>query len=64
MSKRRGIPPIPDHPISRDFNKTVKEEIEIIRGERGQRIKHLSADASDADIVAKINEILELIQPR
>lgn len=61
--KRRSIPPIPNDPRSHDFNRAVKETLEVLRGERSGRIRPLAADASNADIVAKLNELLAHIQP-
>lgn len=43
--------------------KAMKENIEVITGKRaGTKIKPLSSDATLSDVIAKINEILEVLQ--
>lgn len=44
------------------FNVAVKENLEIIHGLRSSKIKLLAEDASQEEIVAKINEIIERLQ--
>lgn len=44
------------------FNAAIKENIEVIVGGRGSRIKPLPSDAGLTDIVAKINELLSIVQ--
>lgn len=45
------------------FERTVKERLELIAGERGDRIKPLNPDtATTADLANKINELIELLQ--
>lgn len=44
------------------FNAAVKETLETITGGRNSRIKPLPADAGLTDIVAKINELLGVLQ--
>lgn len=46
----------------RDFDEATKETIEILTGRRGQKIAALSSGASSAEIAAKVNEILALLQ--
>jgi hypothetical protein len=45
-----------------EINRAVKENIEQITGQRGGRIKPLSESASNAEIIAKINEIVDRLQ--
>lgn len=44
------------------FNAAVKQSIEIITGGRNSRIKALPSDAGLSDVIAKINELLGVIQ--
>lgn len=61
--KKPGIPPVPQPGEKRDaFDRAVKETLETLTGARGGRIKALPADADLAAIVAKINEILGVMQ--
>ena len=57
-TKRRAVPA----PNSKAFDAVVKERLELIAGERGTRIAQLSSGASTADIINKINAILDLLQ--
>lgn len=58
--KKRPIPPADAN--RRMFDEAVKENLEVIMGFRGTRIKPLPATASAADVIAKVNEILETLQ--
>lgn len=61
--KKRSIPPVPTGLQPRDkFDAAVKEDLEILMGQRGGRIAELPDGASTADIIAKINEILTRLQ--
>lgn len=62
MAKKPGIPSTPKTPGREQFDKTLKETLETITGARGTKIKPLAEDASLSDVIAKINEILELLQ--
>ena len=44
------------------FNDAVKENLEVIMGFRGEKIKPLPGTASAADVIAKVNEILRTLQ--
>ena len=64
MSARPAIPSVP-HSGGREqsrFDSAVKERLELIAGERGKRVKPLPADADLAAVVAKINELLGVLQ--
>ena len=41
---------------------SIKENIEILTGRRGKKVALLAANASLADTVAKLNEVLTLLQ--
>lgn len=58
MSKIAGIPSKPSDPFSR----AVRERLESISGQRGNKIKKLEGDASLSDVINKVNEILALLQ--
>jgi len=45
-----------------DINRAVKENLEQIMGQRLDPIKPLSTGASNADAIAKINEIIARLQ--
>lgn len=44
------------------FEQAIKERLEIISGERTEKIKALAPSASLPDVISKINEIIEAIQ--
>lgn len=54
-------PEIPDagSPL---FGARVREVIQVITGRRGRRIEPLPSNPTNAEIAAKINEILNLLQ--
>lgn len=63
--KKRAIPgvPAPGEDMARQrFDAAVKENLEILSGQRGGRIAALPAGATLEDAVAKINEILARMQ--
>jgi hypothetical protein len=62
--KKPAIAPVPrsDSLAQVRFDKTVKETLEVLTGARGGKIAPLPADAGLAAIVAKINEILDVMQ--
>lgn len=63
MSKKRAIPPIPQGNNPRQgFDNALKENLEVIMGQRGDTIAPLDAAASSATIVAKVNEIIARLQ--
>ena len=62
--KKRSIPgvPQPGQP-RREFDTALKEGMEVLTGIRGTRVKPLDpGTATTADIVAKVNELLDLLQ--
>ena len=54
-------PSIPSAPTDQ-FSKAVRENIEIIKGERGVKVKQLQSNASLSDVIVKINQIITLLQ--
>ena len=40
------------------FDMAVKERLEIVSGERGGRIKPLSANATLEEVIDKVNEVI------
>ncbi|MFZ6813529.1 hypothetical protein ACO0K3_03610 [Undibacterium sp. Rencai35W] len=62
---KRSIPNIPKSSVGSDryqFDVSLKETIEVIAGQRGERVKELSPTATNAQIIAKINELIALLQ--
>lgn len=60
--RKPSIPSTPRTLGRENFDNAVKETLEILTGRRSKRIKTLPEDASLSDVIAKINEILELLQ--
>lgn len=60
---KRAIPtvPLPQQP-RQQFDAAVKEDLEIIMGHRGVRIKELPATATPDDVIAKVNELIARLQ--
>jgi hypothetical protein len=62
MSKR-AVPQVPPGDLARvNFDKAIKENLERVTGQQGGRIKRLPDSASLADVIAKVNEIIEQLQ--
>lgn len=60
---KRAIPPSPKPGDRREgFDQAVKENIEIITGRRGEKIRALPDTASLADVISKVNEIVARLQ--
>lgn len=58
MSKP-GIPSVPPSlPQVYNFLEAVKTNIELLTGVRGGTIEVLSPDATLADVIAKVNEVI------
>lgn len=61
--KKRAIPQVPKGNDPRlGFDAAVKENLEILQGLRGGKLTPLSSTATTAEIVAKINEIIDRLQ--
>lgn len=66
MSRGRNIPRVPPtiEKERRGFDEAVKERLEVIGGQRADKIAPLdTSTATTAQCAAKINEILALLQP-
>lgn len=61
--KKPAIPqvPRPDQPRT-GFDQAVKENLEILTGRRQGQVKPLASTATTAEIIAKVNEIVERMQ--
>lgn len=44
------------------FDKTVKETLEVITGRRGKQVSKLVNTSTTADIINKINELIDQLQ--
>lgn len=64
MSKKLAIPNVPVRsPEQRmHFDRAVKHNLEQIAGLRDGSISSLASDASLADVIAKVNQIIEQLQ--
>lgn len=62
--KKPSIPDVPHNtaPALRPMLDALKVRAEIIGGERGSRIELLDSAATDAEVIAKVNELLTLLQ--
>lgn len=62
---KRAISNIPRSSVGSDryqFDVAVKENLELITGQRGTTLKELPPNASNGDIIKKINELIALLQ--
>lgn len=61
--KKPTIPQVPRAEQPRaGFDHSIKETLEIITGRRGGPIQPLPADASLADVINKVNELIDRLQ--
>ncbi len=61
--KKPSIPQVPRGIQPREgFDQAIKETIEIIAGRRGGSVLPLPSDATLADVIAKLNELINRIQ--
>lgn len=58
--KKPAIPSVMgvSDPVARNLLSAIKENVEVINGVRGGQIKTLDANATLADCISKINEII------
>lgn len=57
--KKPSIPQVPRGNQPREgFDQAVKENLEIITGRRGASTQPLATNASLADVIAKVNELV------
>lgn len=62
---KRQIPTIPPSAVGTDrqpFDTALKENLEVLFGQRGKRLEKLDASASLAEVIAKVNEIIDRLQ--
>lgn len=61
--KKPSIPQVPRGNQPREaFDLAVKENLEVMTGRRGGTVQPLAPDASLADVISKINELLNRTQ--
>lgn len=60
--KKPSIPSIPLDASNKDILVPLKEAVEIITGQRGQKLKLLTGQARVSDLVIKVNEIIRALQ--
>lgn len=59
------IPRVPPSAVGTDrlpFDVAVKETVEAMAGRRGTRLEPLPTDASLADVIAKVNALIDQLQ--
>lgn len=62
---KRSIANIPRSSVGSDryqFDVAVKENLEIITGQRNNKVTQLSDTATNSEIIKKINELISLLQ--
>lgn len=58
-----AIPSVPkEGEVRSRFDQAVKENIEVFRGDRGVKVVPLQTTATTAEIIAKINQLIALLQ--
>lgn len=61
--KKPAIPQVPREAQPRQqFDNALKEALEVIMGRRGGSVQPLAPDASLAEVVAKVNEVISRLQ--
>lgn len=63
----KPVPPLPRSSVGTDrrpFDEAVKENLEVIAGQRGTKLVALKPAATLDDVVAKLNEVIVLLQGR
>lgn len=63
--RKRPIPQVPRSASEQGrvaFDSALKENLEVLMGQRGDVLKPLDADATTAQIITKINEIIDRLQ--
>ena len=62
---KRAIPSLPKSSIGSDrrvFDEAVKENLEVIMGQRGEKLLPLPTTATQADIIERVNALLARLQ--
>lgn len=62
---KRSIPAVPKSSIGTDraqFDGAIKENLEVVLGQRVEPIQTLAPTATNAQIIAKLNEIINRLQ--
>lgn len=60
--RKPAIPTPPKNSGRENFDKAVKESLEILMGRRSSEIRKLNEDATLSDVINKVNEIITLLQ--
>lgn len=64
-AQKRSIPAVPRSAVGTDraiFDSAIKENLEIVLGQRVDTISPLASTATNAQIITKINEIISRLQ--
>jgi hypothetical protein len=62
---KRAIPGVPTSAVEHKrvlFDNAIKENLEVLTGQRGGRIADLPSTATLDDVIVKVNEILARLQ--
>lgn len=65
MATKRAIPPVPKSSAGTDrqpFDVSLKENVETLMGQRGEKIELLKDTASLREVISKVNQLLRLLQ--
>lgn len=65
MAHKRPIPPVPRSATEQGrvaFDSALKENMEVMMGQRGGVLKPLAADATLAEVIEKVNAIIARLQ--
>jgi hypothetical protein len=60
--KKPAIPAIGISTPQRDILEPMKESIEILTGQRGEKLRLLSEDATLPEVIARLNKVIRLLQ--
>lgn len=63
--RKRQIPAVPRSASEQgrvEFDSSIKENMEVITGRRGTPLTTLADDATLADVIVKINELINRLQ--
>lgn len=63
----KPVPPLPRSSVGTDrrpFDEVVKENLEVITGQRGVKLATLKTGATLDEVAAKLNEVIVLLQGR
>jgi hypothetical protein len=60
--RKPGIPSNPKTPGREGFDGAIKESLETIMGRRDSKVELLPTDATQEQIIAKLNQLIQVLQ--